>query len=70
MKKGLYLSYFWANVNWEMLSDILDYNIEEISVYMLSMWKYFYELEKKTEKNKLNQKVWLLDKIHKNLLVK
>ena len=70
MKKGLYLSYFWANVDWEMLSDILDYNIEEIAVYMLSMWKHFYELEKETEKTKLNKRVWLLDKIHNNLLVK
>ena len=42
---GLYIAYFWKNVTYEMLEDILDYDPAMIASYIVEMGKYFYENE-------------------------
>ena len=43
MEKWLYVIYFWKNANKEMIEDMLTLSIDEISDYIVEMWKMFYE---------------------------
>ena len=45
MEKWLYVIYFWKNANKEMIEDMLTLSIDEISDYIVEMWKMFYESE-------------------------
>ncbi len=40
---SLYVAYFWKYITSDMLEEILDYDIDTISVYILEMGQHFYE---------------------------
>jgi len=44
-EKLIYIMYFWKYSTKELLEDILELSIDEISEYMVEMGKYFYEKE-------------------------
>jgi len=44
-QKLIYVMYFWKYSTKELLEDILELSIDEISEYMVEMGKYFYEKE-------------------------
>jgi len=42
---SLYIAYFWKNATYEMIEDLLDFDVDSIASYILEMGKYFYEQE-------------------------
>ena len=62
-QNGIYIAYFWENVTYEMIEDLIDFDIDSIANYILEMGKYFYEQEQlKGYKTTFSNK-FLLEKI-------
>ena len=59
---GLYIAYFWKNTTYEMIEDLIDFDIDSIANYILEMGKYFYEQEHLKKCNSVFSNQVLLEK--------
>ena len=59
---GLYIAYFWKNATYEMIEDLLDFDVDSIASYILEMGKYFYEQEQSKRYESVFSNQLLLEK--------